>query len=80
VNTRQIFTAALSLAAAVGLRRNPASSAASAIISEPDFPWHFPLASRVADPIPSWPHRQSYRRQVRDARRRRNVQKRGGAK
>lgn len=80
MNTRQIFTAALSLAAAVGLRRHPTSSAASIINSEPDFPWHLPFASRVADPIPNWPHRQSYRSQVRDARRRRNVQKRGGAR
>lgn len=31
-------------------------------------------------PVPRWPERASYRTQIRDARRRRNVQKRGGAK
>ena len=30
-------------------------------------------------PVPKWPHRASYRKQVRDARRRRNVAKRRGA-
>jgi hypothetical protein len=33
-----------------------------------------------AKPIPRWPHRASYRAQVRNARRRRNIQKREGAK
>ena len=31
-------------------------------------------------PVPRWPYRASYRAQVRDARRRRNVAKRGGAR
>lgn len=38
------------------------------------------LDSIAAKPVQRWPHRASYRTQVRDARRRRNVRKRGGGR
>lgn len=40
---------------------------------------HLPIASRAPERVPNWPNRASYRAQVRNARRRRNIQKRGGA-
>ena len=39
-----------------------------------------PKVSPTYSRIPDWPDRQSYRGQVRAARRRRDAQKRGGAK
>jgi hypothetical protein len=46
------------------------------------YPWdpipNFPHDDNISrKPVPRWPHRASYRTQVRNARRRRNIEKRG---
>jgi hypothetical protein len=54
------------------------------LISSPfmSYPWdpipNFPHDDNISrKPVPRWPHRASYRTQVRNARRRRNIEKRG---